>query len=195
MSDAMEVYLEMMDGNNSSFVGRHLKVDTIRFDVSRQPIVITVPKGNGSSGPNYNSPQSYVLDYGMMTEMVSLDGICIDNEPDVYAGPAHPGVASLGYIQQVVRGGWFGIGPGHVSGGGIGIRGGVRAAISMGTGQGRGIRADSSGTDDGFQDRQFYQGAVIAFRASRTAGVPQWTWSMQIQVGAWPMFPYPMAPQ
>lgn len=177
------VYIEMLSSSKANghiesvnYDGRFVRVESIRQSINRQPVVIALPRGLRDR-PQDAMPQGYVIDFGSMTENITISGTCIDGDIGQ--------IANYVWLCQVVRTGWFST-KADILNDSFKIAGGVRIGI-LDCGEGQ--------TDYGFgadvthftTSTQWYQGVISAFNASRDGGQLKWDWQLTLTVGAWPI--------
>lgn len=163
--DGLRVKLEVLDKGNgalslpdgtSSFL---LAVEETHIDLNRQPVVFSLPMINaGSKG---GAPVAYALDFGMLSEMITLKGVSADAPQDFYH--------SFTDLQTISRTSWRYVTI-STSGGQVVVKGGVRLTMDMGTGQGV----------------KEYHCVVLGLTGDRLGGQLRWEWTWKFQVVEWP---------
>lgn len=172
------VYVEMLyaDTNNASlnFTGKYLRVDSIRQNMTRQPVVISLPRMRRST-PLDAMPQGYAIDFGSMNETITLNGTSLDGD--------NSRIANYVWMCQLARTGWFST-KADIANDSFKVAGGVRIGI---------LDCGADQTDYGFETintfdgTQWFQGVVTSFSASRNGGELKWDWQLTLTVASWPI--------
>lgn len=183
-STPTKAYIEMLstqsigkhNNESVSYDGRYLRVESIKQTISRQPIVLSLPRGTRNN-PLDAMPQGYVIDFGSMTENITISGICLDGDDGR--------IANYVWLTQLARTGWFST-KADVLNDSFKTAGGVRLGI-LECGEGQTDYGYSGDVRTFTESTQWFQGVISGFNASRDGGQLKWDWQLTLSVGAWPL--------
>lgn len=136
-------------------------VEDVIEQINRTPVVFSIPSVYRGDAGGY--PVAYAIDFGMMTETITLKGVCKDEE-------TFPTAPTIQQLARIAREGWRYMTV-STSGGAIQVKGGVRFVVNHGLNQGT----------------YTFQGAIQSFMARRSGGQLRWEWEMVMQVARWPL--------
>ena len=159
MVDKLQVVLDVVDKADAVQESWFLPVELVTHQINRQPVVISLPNLNKTTG---GQPSAYAIDFGMLNEMMTLSGVHIDSDAD----PTRPNHSQLA---DVIRTSWRFVDV-STANNSIAVAGGLRLSINEGEGV-----------------IKVYRCLPLSYSSTRKGGGTSWEFKLTLQVVRWPV--------